>query len=133
MSQGSGSPVAFLDATTCNDILADIRQPDGTLPDFGSIPSEPGTLAPELEVAVAQGHKETQTYPVSTSDQSTQVLSHPHQGTSATQTLAPPLWTGRTQNRAPPTGPLDRAPPTGAHRLYFVPVSPVPTPRPSDR
>jgi len=40
---------------------------------------------------VAQANKETQTHPGPTSDKSTQVLSRPHQGTSATQTLAPPL------------------------------------------
>jgi len=89
MSQGSGSPLTFLETSTCDDILADIRQPDGTLPDFGSIPSEPRTPPPELKAAVAQGHKETQTYPQSTSDQSTQVLSRPHQETSSTQTPAP--------------------------------------------
>jgi len=38
-----------LDPATCDDILADIRQPDRTLPDFGSIPSEPGTPPPALE------------------------------------------------------------------------------------
>jgi len=43
MSQGSGSHITFLDPSTCDDILADIRGPDGTLPDFGSIMSEPGS------------------------------------------------------------------------------------------
>jgi len=52
-SQGSGSPVTFLDAITCDDILADIQRPDGTLPDFGSIPSEPGSPPPALEAEVA--------------------------------------------------------------------------------
>jgi len=81
MSQGSGSPLAFLDATSCDDILADLRHPDGTLPDFGSIPSVPGSPPPELEAAVAQGNKDTQTCSVSTCDQSMQVVSRPHQGT----------------------------------------------------
>jgi len=49
MSQGSGSPIAFLDPGTCDNILAYIRRPDGTLPDFGSIPSEPGLPPPALE------------------------------------------------------------------------------------
>jgi len=89
MSQGSGFPLTFLDASTCEDILADIRRPDGTLPDFGSIPSEPGTPPPTFEAEVAQGNKETQTSQGSTCDQSTQVVSRPHQGTSATQTPAP--------------------------------------------
>jgi len=34
-----GSPLPFLEAAVCDDILADMRQPDGTLPDFGSIPA----------------------------------------------------------------------------------------------
>jgi len=38
---------------------------------------------------VAQANKETQTFPGSTCDQSTQVVSRPHQGTSSTQTPAP--------------------------------------------
>jgi len=98
MSQGSGSPVAFFDATTWEDILADIRRPDGTLPDIGSIPSASGSPPPALEAAVAQGNKETQTSPGSTCDQSTQVISRPHQRTSATQTLAPaPTFDQSTQ------------------------------------
>jgi len=32
-SQGSGSPVAFMDATTCDNLLADQRGADGQLPD----------------------------------------------------------------------------------------------------
>jgi len=46
-----GSPLTYLDATQCDDILADIRQPGGTLPDFWSIPSEPSSPPPHLELA----------------------------------------------------------------------------------
>jgi len=42
-SQGSGSPITFLDPNTPDDIFADIRGPDGTLSDFGSIPNAPGS------------------------------------------------------------------------------------------
>jgi len=59
MSQGSGSPINFLDAVTCDDILANIRGPDGTLPNFGSIGSEPGSPAPALELEVTHGERGT--------------------------------------------------------------------------
>jgi len=85
MSQGSGSPVTFLDTPTCDDILADIRSPDCTLPDFDSIPSEPGSPPPVLELAVTHCERESQTDPTPTQDQATQVLSRPHQETSSTQ------------------------------------------------
>jgi len=101
-SQGTGSPVAFMDAAMCDNLLQDLRGDDGQLPDFGNIGSEPGSPPSVLEAAVAHGERATQTYPVSTCDQltdarapaatsdvATQVLSRPHQGTSATQTLAP--------------------------------------------
>jgi len=68
-SQGSGSPVAFIDAATCDHLLQDLRGADGQLPDFNSIGSEPGSPPPALEAEVAHGDKETQTYPVSTCDQ----------------------------------------------------------------
>jgi len=70
-SEGSGSPVAFIDAETYNNILADLRRADGQLPDSDSIGSEPGSPPPALEAAVAHGERATQTYPVSTCDQST--------------------------------------------------------------
>jgi len=103
MSQGSGSPVNFLDTAACDDILQDIRVPDCKLPDFGSIRSEPGSPPPALELEVTHGERGTQTSPAptqdrattvlivsarTTSDQATQVLSRPHQGTSSTQTPA---------------------------------------------
>jgi len=101
-SQGSGSPVAFMDSTTCDNILADLRGADRQLPDFDSLGSEPRSPPPALEAEVAHGERATQTSPVSTrdhatdvlalgatSDAATQVLSRPHQGTSSTQTLAP--------------------------------------------
>jgi len=96
MSQGSGSPIAFLDPGTCDDILADIRRPNGTLPDFGSIPSELGSPPPALELEVTHSDRVTQTDPAQTLDQVTQVLSHPHQGTSVTQTPAPASMTDQT-------------------------------------
>jgi len=93
MSQGSGSPVTFLDTATRDDILADIRGPDGTLPDFGSIASEPGSPLQLTHgergsagggLELTHGKRETQTDPAPTQDQATQVLSRPHQGTSST-------------------------------------------------
>jgi len=45
MSQGSGSPgspVAFFDAETCDNILQYLRGADGKLPDFDSVGSDPG-------------------------------------------------------------------------------------------
>jgi len=53
MSQGSGSPVTFLNAETCDDILKDIRRADGKLSDFNSVKSDPGSPPPALEAAVA--------------------------------------------------------------------------------
>jgi len=108
-SQGSGSLVAFMDAETCDNIVADLRGADRQLPDFDSIGSEPGSPPPALEAEVAHGERATQTSPVSTRDQSTdvlapvatsdaatQVLNRPHQGTSSTQTL--PLATKSDQS-----------------------------------
>jgi len=73
MSQGSGSPVTFLDPKTCDDILKDIRGADSTLPDFDSVESGPGSPPPALEVEVACD-RTTQTSPTPTQDQSTYVL-----------------------------------------------------------
>jgi len=87
-NQTSGSPLTFLDTATCDDILADIRQPDGTLPDFGSIPSEPGTPPPELEREVTHIDRETQTDHAPTQERGTQAISRPHQWSSGTQTTA---------------------------------------------
>jgi len=53
MSQGSGSTVDFLDASQCDDILADIGQPDGPLPDFGSIPSEPSSPPSSIRIGTS--------------------------------------------------------------------------------
>jgi len=102
MSQGSGSPVAFLDAETCENISQDLRGADGKLPDFDSVGSDPGSPPPALEAKVAYGERATQTSPVQTqdqatfvimaaghrsvSDQATQITSRPHQATSDTQT-----------------------------------------------
>jgi len=87
-SQTSGSPLTFLDPASCDNILADIRQPDGTLPDFGSIPSEPGTPPPELEREVTHIDRDTQTNHAPTQDRGTQAISRPHQWSSGTQTPA---------------------------------------------
>jgi len=108
MSQSSGSPVNFLDAETCENLLQDIRGADGKLHDFDSIESDPESPPPALEAEVAHVERATQTFPVPTQDQSTfvlmvrrddvvksvshqstQVISRPHQATSATQTPAP--------------------------------------------
>jgi len=106
MSQGSdGSPVNFLDPATCDDILHNLRHADGSFPTFDS--SDPGSPPPTLESEVAHGERATQTSPVpthdqstnvlmvpapvSTSDQATQVISRPHQASSLTQTPAPAL------------------------------------------
>jgi len=100
MSQGSaGSPVLFLDLAACKEILADLRGEDGNLPTFSD--SEPGSPPPMLEVEVTHLDKGAQTPtvrrrdrstsaqpPVSTADASTQVVSRPHQASSATQTAA---------------------------------------------
>jgi len=114
MSQGSGSPIAFLDPGRCDDILADIRRPDGTLPDFGSIPSERGLPPPALELEVTHIEREMQTDPAPTHDRATQVLSRPHQGTSATQTLVPSTFDQTTQV-------LLRPPRSGAYTQTFRP------------
>jgi len=100
MSQGSeGSPVLFLDPAACEDILADLRGADCSLPTFES---DPGSPPPTLEAEVSCGERATQTSPVQTQDQAayvlmvpppvsvadtaTQVISRPHQATSFTQT-----------------------------------------------
>jgi len=123
MSQGSGSPVAILDAETCKNILQDLRGADGKLPDFNSVGSDPRSPLPALEAEVAHGEQATQTSPVQTqdqatfvlvapgprsvSDQATQVVSRPHQGTSYTQT--PPLCSYiRTGHPSPSTAPTFR-------------------------
>jgi len=108
-SQGSGSPVAFMDAATCDDLIQDLRGDDGQLPDFDSLGSEPGSPPPALEAAVDHGERATQTHsvttcdtstdtgaPAVTPDASTQVLSRPHQRTSATQTPALASTTDQT-------------------------------------
>jgi len=106
VSQESGSPLTFLDPSTCDDILADIRQPDGTLPDFGSIPSEPGSPPPALErePEVTHSGQGSQTYPALSRDQATQALSQPHLWLSATQTPAlassVPVSLGATHRRS---------------------------------
>jgi len=41
-SQGFGSPVAFLDAATCDDLIQDLRGDDGQLPDLDSLGASPG-------------------------------------------------------------------------------------------
>jgi len=53
MSQGSGSPVIFLGAETCDDILKNFRGADGKLPDFDSIESDPGSPPSALDPEVA--------------------------------------------------------------------------------
>jgi len=104
MNQGSdGSPVNFLDPATCDDILHDLQHADGSFPTFYF--SDPGSPPPALEAAVAYGKRGTQTSPllthdqstnvikvpapVSTSNQATQVISRPHQASSLTQTPSP--------------------------------------------
>jgi len=103
MSQGSGSPVAFFDAETCDMLIQDLRGVDGKIPDFASVGSHPGSPSAALEAEVAHGERATQTSPVPThdqatdpqaatvtmSDQATQVVSRPHQATSETQTPCP--------------------------------------------
>jgi len=54
MSQGSGSPVTFLDPETCDDILKDLKNADGSLPTFDSDPGSP-SLALEAEVPCDRG------------------------------------------------------------------------------
>jgi len=89
-----GSPLPFLDPSVCDDILADIRQPDGTFPDFGSIPSQPSSPPPQLEVA--RINKATQSQPHPSQDVGTQAMCRPHQGTSETQTPSPPSSSDRS-------------------------------------
>jgi len=87
-----GSPLTFLDVTQCDDILADIRQPDGTLPDFGSLPSEPGSRDQATQVVSRphQGTSSTQTpFPATTSEQGTQALVRPPQSVAYIQTFRP--------------------------------------------
>jgi len=74
MSQGSGSPVNFLDTETCDTILKDLRDAHRKLPDFNSVESEPGSPPPALELEVTHGERGTQTSPASTQDQATTVL-----------------------------------------------------------
>jgi len=78
------SPIPFLDASVCDDILADLRQPDGTLPDFGSIPSQPSSPPPHLVVACY--NQSTQCDTPLFRHVGTQALRRPHQGTTASQT-----------------------------------------------
>jgi len=62
MSQGSeGSPVFFLDPAACDEILADFRGEDGSLPTFDS---ERGSPPPTLEAEETHGERATQTSPV---------------------------------------------------------------------
>jgi len=82
-----GTPLPFLDPSVCDNILADIRQPDGTLPDFGSIPSQPSSPPPHLEVACC--NRSTQVDTPRSHDVGTQALSRPHQGTMATHRGCP--------------------------------------------
>jgi len=109
MSQGSGSPVNFLDAETCDSILQDIRGADGKLPDLDSVESDPGSPPPALEPAVVlEGADQTSPTPIQ--DQSTYVLmvrrenciksvahhcvqARPPQLVSEGFTLTPPTWT----------------------------------------
>jgi len=97
-----GSPLPFLDDTQCDDILADMRQPDGTLPDFGSIPSQPSSPPPQLEVALS--NKATQVDALQYRDVGTQALSRPHQGTAKTQTPSRPTADQSTQVLIRPPG-----------------------------
>jgi len=55
MSKGSGSPVAFLDAETCDQLIQDLRGVEGQLPDFASVGSDPGSPPPALKAEVAHG------------------------------------------------------------------------------
>jgi len=130
MSQGSeGSPVLFLDLAACDDILADLREADGSLPTFDSDPRSP---PPTLEAEVTHGERSTQTSPVPThdqstsvlivlapvpmSDQATQVISRPHQAASYTQTPLRPLHPNRAHR--PSSCPIDlsRSPRRGDRR-----------------
>jgi len=86
MSQGSGSPISFLNPETCDTILQDLRGADGKLLDFDSVESDPGSPLPALKAEVARGERGTQSSPVPHQDQETQVVSRPHQATSTTQT-----------------------------------------------
>jgi len=99
MSQGSGSPVTFLDAETCDDILRDIRGADGKLPEFGSVESDPGSprLALEPEVACDRA---TQTSPTLTHEQPVQALPPQLVVEGSTQTLPP--WTRDNVTQVPP-------------------------------
>jgi len=87
---GGQKNLQFFSFSISEIILADLRGPDGTLPDFGSIPSEPGLPPPALErePEVPYSDPGTQTQPAPSRDQSTQVLSRSHQWSSATQTPA---------------------------------------------
>jgi len=143
MSQGSeGSPVLFLDPAACDDTLADLRGESGRLPTFSD--SEPGSPPPTLEAEEAHGERATQTSPVqrhdqstsalptvSTSDQSTQVISRPHQATSATQTLpSTPSVDQSTQVLLRPRHPLpgfDTVDLTADEVMDMAPATPPPT------
>jgi len=93
--QPGGVASPLFDASVCDDILADMRQPDGTLPDFGSIPSQSSSPPPQLEVA--RSNKTTQVDPTQYCDVGTQALSRPHQGTAGTQTSSIPTADISTQ------------------------------------
>jgi len=78
MSQGcDGSPGNFLDPVTCDDILADLRGANGSLPTFES---DAGTAPPELEAAVAC-ERSTQTSPTPTQDRAIPVRTVQDNGT----------------------------------------------------
>jgi len=92
-----GSPLPFLDASACDEILAHIRLPDGTLPNFAPVPSSP---PPPLEVALV--NQSTQVDPPPSRTVSTHVQCRPHQGTIGTQVLLrPPRSVSYTQTEQP--------------------------------
>jgi len=124
MSQGSGSPVAFLDAETCDNILQDLREADGKLPDFNSVESDPRSPPPAFEPEVALD-RATQTVPTPTQDQSAFVLmvrredvmksvAHqciqalPPQLVSEGYTQTPPTWTREKATQLSPGPTCDR-------------------------
>jgi len=79
-----GTPLPFLDPSACDEILADLRMPDGTLPDFAELPSQPSSPPPRLEVA--RCNMSTQVDTPRSHDVGTQVLSRPHRRPAETQT-----------------------------------------------
>jgi len=125
MRQLSGSLVTFFDAETCDLLIQDLQGVDGTIPDFASVGSDPGSPPPALEAGPRRtGHPNVFRAHTRPGDRPTgghrvQVGS----GNPADLTRPPPRL-------RPPVPPLR---PTRAPRSCYGPLDRWHTPRPRRR